>query len=508
GTQTIEATDAVGFTLLTSKAGDVDVTSDTASIAGGSVAAGNSASLTSATSNAGATVTATHGGVTLTAGSLAAPSASASTDWTNVNAGTSLAATSGGALTLTTTNSSGTQTIEGAGAVGFGSLTAKVRGDIFVTSDAGAIAGGSVAADGSAKLISATSNSGASVVATNGDADVEAGTLLSWSSVSAPKGNATVVAGTGDLTIESVTAGGAAHLEATAGNILPVDANATLISSSLTLTASENIGIAPVAPSTIATPFSFTLGAGGVLSGSAGGSAWLTSADAVNVTTFSVGNVLSLTAGGELRVETVLTPTIVDGAISSANGPVTLRAASFSMDSGAGVSAGGDILISATGDVTLGKVTSASADTTGNVIDIEAGAASLGAVVTAGKGSILGNGDAGAGIADANTGVWGLLNAGVAIGPLSVGLSNLNATADTGDLSLQQTAALHAATLSAVAGGVDVEGASALTLDSVTADTTFTAKSTASSVTIGSATSDGTETIEAYLGLGYTTLKT
>ena len=29
-----------------------------------------------------------------------------------------------------------------------------------------------------------------------------------------------------------------------------------------------------------------------------------------------------------------------------------------------------------------------------------------------------------------------------------------------------------------------------------------------SSVTIGSATSDGTETIEAYLGLGYTTLKT
>ena len=76
GTETIEATDAIGFTTLTSKAGDVDVTSDTASIAGGSLTANGSASLTSATSNVGATVTATTSSVTLAAGAaLASPSA-------------------------------------------------------------------------------------------------------------------------------------------------------------------------------------------------------------------------------------------------------------------------------------------------------------------------------------------------------------------------------------------------------------------------------------------------
>ena len=130
--------------------------------------------------NSGTSVTTEHGGVTLSAGELSAPS-SVKLDWTTVQSGTSLMATSGGALTLGATNSSGTQTIEGAGAVGFGSLTAKAgsAGDIFVTSDAGAIAGGSVAADRSAKLISHTSNSGSSVVATTGDADVEAGTVLS-----------------------------------------------------------------------------------------------------------------------------------------------------------------------------------------------------------------------------------------------------------------------------------------------------------------------------------------
>src|SRR5258708_30496763 len=122
GTQTIEATDAVGFTALTSKAGDVDVTSDTASIAGGSVTADGSASLTSVTSNTGATVTATHGGVTLAAGSLATPSTLASIDWATVDAGTFVTATTGGVLTLGAvtsgkTGSGGAETLHGSGAV-------------------------------------------------------------------------------------------------------------------------------------------------------------------------------------------------------------------------------------------------------------------------------------------------------------------------------------------------------------------------------------------------------
>src|SRR6202000_3391043 len=92
GLQTIEGNGEVSFTQLTTRGGsggDIDVTSDAANIQGGSVTADGSASLTSATANDGATVTATNGSVTLAAGNPSSPSSSASIDWTNVNAGTS-----------------------------------------------------------------------------------------------------------------------------------------------------------------------------------------------------------------------------------------------------------------------------------------------------------------------------------------------------------------------------------------------------------------------------------
>ncbi|WP_210254968.1 hypothetical protein, partial [Methylocapsa sp. S129] len=56
------------------------------------------------------------------------------------------------------------------------------------------------------------------------------------------------------------------------------------------------------------------------------------------------------------------------------------------------------------------------------------------------------------------------------------------------------------ATLSATMGRIDWAN--------VNAATTFGATAKAGAIELGSATSDGTETIEAYLGLGYTTLKT
>ncbi|HEY1943653.1 MAG TPA: leukotoxin LktA family filamentous adhesin, partial [Roseiarcus sp.] len=542
GTQTIEAQTALVFTTLTTNVGsdaDIDATSVAGSIAGGSLTADGSASLTSATSNQGSSASATNGGVTLVAGSLASPSSSALIQWTtNIDAATTLTATSGGALTLGTALTDGAQTIHGSGAVdvttatattgaigitsdastvtigsvttggaekitGNGAVsftvlttTAGAGGDIDVTSHTASITGGTVSADGSAKLVSGKSNTGDSVTPTSGDAEVDAGTSLSWSSVTAPKGAAILSAASGDLTVESVTAGKTASLTATTGSLVPMDASAMLSADSLTLIAGEDIGSAPAASGGTATPFAFTLGSGGVLSGSAGGSAWLTSANAVNVTTFSAASGLSLTSSGALRIETVTTPSTVDGLISSSRGAVTLQAASVSMDQGAGVTAGGAILISSTGGVTIGQVTSTSADTTAgeSVIDIEA------------AGSILGNGGT-ALIEDTEAGVAATLNAGETIGPISVEIANLSATAAKGDLTLTALSALHATSLSAANGSVDIEGAPNLSLDSVTARTTLTVSSTGGFVTIGSASGES-ETIEANGAVRFTTLTT
>ncbi len=541
GTQTLSATGAVQVTNLTANAGDIDVTQAN-SFSGETIFAEDSISILSSGDNQGDTLTAQTGAITLSAQNnlkWTSPSSLALINWaTNIGAATTLIATSGGALTLGTALTGGAQTIHGSGAVNvtttaavagtigimsdastvtIGSVTkgdaetitakgavsftaltttAGASGDIDVTSQTASITGGTVSADGSAKLVSGTSNTGDSVTATAGDAEVDAGTFLSWSSVTTPKGAAILSAASGDLTIETVTAGKTASLTATTGGILPMDASATLSADSLTLIAGQDIGSAPGALGEAATPFAFTLGSGGVLSGSAGGSAWLTSSSAVTVTTFSAATGLSLTSSGALRIETVTTPSTVDGLISSSNGAVTLRAASVSMDQGAGVTAGGAILISSAGGVTIGQVTSTSADTTAgdSVIDIEA------------VGSILGNGGT-ALIEDTEAGVAATLNAGETIGPISVEIANLSATAAKGDLNLTALSALHATSLTAANGSVDIQGAPNLTLDSVTAGTRLTVSSTSGFVTIGSASGES-ETIEANGAVEFTTLTT
>ncbi len=345
-----------------------------------------------------------------------------------------------------------------------GTASDATKGDITAQS-AGSIVVGALTAYGTVTMTATGGDiSGASSVVTadHGHVTGTASGSLSLSSVSTPNGAVTLQAGTGDLTIGSVSALTKISLTSTSGDILGEAAVPSASSETLILSAGDDIGAN-------ATPFTFALGAGGTLSGSAAGSAWLTSADAVNVTTFSATSGVTLTAGDALRIETLSTPSVVDGLVSSANGPVTLRGASVGMDVGAGVSAGGLILISSAGDVTIGQVTSTSATTSIAVIDIEAGAASLGAAVTPGVGSILGNGGT-ALIEDTQPGVATTLNAGETIGPISIETANLSAAADKGDLSLTVVGSpLHATSLSAANGSVDIEGAPSLTLDSVTA---------------------------------------
>ncbi|WP_210254868.1 hypothetical protein [Methylocapsa sp. S129] len=302
------------------------------------------------------------------------------------------------------------------------------------------------------------------------------------------------ITGTANLQLDSVNAG-VGFAAQSSGYIAGNPSAATIISETVALTAGGDIGSS-------ANPFSFD--ATGAVSGSAGGSAWLTSTESVNVATFAGAHGVLINSNGALRIETVSNPVTLDGLVSSADGPVTLRGQSVTMDQGAGVTADGAIVISSATDVTIGQVTSSA---TGSAIDIEAGAASFGAPVVPGVGNIAGNAAA-AGLTDVTAGAGALLNAGAAIGPIAVDIANLSATADTGDLSLTQMAALHASVLSAPHGAIDVEGASALTLDDVTAGAAFTAKSTAGAITLGSATSGGTQTIVANSDLLFTTLTT
>ena len=253
-TQTLKADMALAFATLTSTAGDVDATSTMSSIAGGSLTAYGSASLTSATSNTGATATATNGSVTLAAGTLGAqPSALVWIDWTNVGAGMTLSATSGGALTLGTVGtgsaetihasgavgltsltatagtiratsddstvtigtamSGGTQTIEAAGAVGFATLTS-TGGDIGVTSTGGAISGTTVTANGSANLAAYGDNTGTSLTAQTGGAFLSSTTgKIDWATVNAGTTfGATATAGA--IALGSATSGGTQTIEA------------------------------------------------------------------------------------------------------------------------------------------------------------------------------------------------------------------------------------------------------------------------------------------------------
>jgi len=215
GTQTIEGQGDVTFATLTASAGDIDVTSHAGSITGlgaAMIAANGSASLTSLDGNSGGSVTATNGSVTLAAGSLSAPSSSAFIDWTNVLAGISLTATSGGALTFASATSGDTQTLHATQDIRFAELTA-AAGDVDATSDAGAIAGGSITAQHSANLVAATNNTGDQLSTLTGAAALTAGGLIDWRSISAATTiNATSIGG--KITLGAATSGGTQTLSA------------------------------------------------------------------------------------------------------------------------------------------------------------------------------------------------------------------------------------------------------------------------------------------------------
>jgi hypothetical protein len=135
--------------------------------------------------------------------------------------------TSGAALTISSANgfvaigtatSGGSQTIEGKLDVTFTTLTASGIpngdvGDIWAKSDTGKIAGTTVAANGSATLLAATTNIGDSLTATTGDVTLRAGGLLQWNTIVAGK-TINVTSAADSIVLGTATSGGSQTMEA------------------------------------------------------------------------------------------------------------------------------------------------------------------------------------------------------------------------------------------------------------------------------------------------------
>ena len=147
GTQTVGARTDLTFATLVSTGGDIDATAATGSIHGTIATAFGSADLAAFDDNIGTALTTRTGGAVLTAqiGRI---------DWGTVNAATTFDATaSTGGITFGTATSGGTQILRANADLDFGQLTTLGgpgdRGDVTLVSYAGAVRGGSIAANGS-----------------------------------------------------------------------------------------------------------------------------------------------------------------------------------------------------------------------------------------------------------------------------------------------------------------------------------------------------------------------
>ena len=478
GSQTIQANQNVTFNALTATGitgdvGNITVTASngfvlaqivtTAGVATlGSVAANGSASLTAATANTGRVLTATNGLASLIGGGLV--------DWTSLTAGTTLGVTSNtGSIVLATANSGGTQTIQANQNVTFNALAATgITGDVGnitvtasngfvlaqVVTNAGVATLGSVAANGSASLTAATTNTGRILTATNGLASLIGGGLVDWTSLTAGS-TLGVTSNTGSITLATARSGGSQTIQANQ-NVTFKALTATGTTGdvgNITVTASNGFVLAQ----TVTTAGVATLG-----SVAANGSASLTAA------TTNTGRILTATTGlasligGGLVDWTSLTAGTTLG-VTSNTGSITLATAS----------SGGSQTIQANQNVTFNALTATgiSGDVGNITVHASNGFVLAQAVTTAGVttlGSVAANGSA----------------------SLTAGTTNTGRvlTATTGSALL-------------IAGGL-------IDWTSLTAGTTLFVTSNTGSITLATANSGGSQTIHAHQNVAFTTLAT
>ncbi|MBI5131767.1 MAG: leukotoxin LktA family filamentous adhesin, partial [Rhodopseudomonas palustris] len=459
-----------------------------------------------------------------------------------VTAATQIAITSTGALLLGTTSSGGTQTLRAGQGLTFTRLTATGIpggdvGDISVTSDNAAISGDIVAANGSATLTAATTNSGTTVTATHGAASITGAGLIDWDSV---------IAGT---TIGVRSTGAAVQLGSTSSG------------GSQTLRAAQRFDFTHLATTGIpggdAGDISVTSDNAEITGGSvsANGSATLTAATFVTGTTLAATHgAASLTGTGlidwtSLTAGTTIGVRSTGGAVqlgtTSSGGTQTLRAAqglTFTQLATSGIpgDAGDIIVTSDTAAITGGNVSANGSATltaatfvTGTTLAATYGAASL----------------TGAGLID-----WTSLTAGTTIGVRSTGgaiqlgttssggtqtlraaqgltftrlatsgipgdAGDIIVTSDTaaitgGNVSANGSATLTAVTtvtgttLAATHGAASLTGAGLIDWTSLTAGTTIGVRSIAGAVQLSTTWSGGTQTLRAAEGVTFTQLAT
>ncbi|WP_082540812.1 leukotoxin LktA family filamentous adhesin [Pseudolabrys sp. Root1462] len=216
GKMTLDVAQDMAITQITTTgipgdAGDVEVTSHTGRITGGTIAANGGVALNAPISITGVSATGATGAVSMNTNGLI--------DWTAVTAGTTVNARStADSVNFGTVTSGGTQTIRAAQNVNFGTLTTNGItggdvGDVGVAADAGFIQGTTVAANGSVSLVAATTNKGTTLGATVGSVSLAASGLIEWATITA--GTTVNARSTADsIDFGTVTSGGTQTIRA------------------------------------------------------------------------------------------------------------------------------------------------------------------------------------------------------------------------------------------------------------------------------------------------------
>lgn len=183
----------------------------------------------------------------------------------------------------------------------------------------------------------------------------------------------------GNMTIGRVFAGNTASLNAPDGSILSYLGGLVIQGDSVSLVARDDIGSSSRA-------LQVQVGTSGLLSGSAGGRAWILSPDTVvplNVGTFSANGGMNLTSNSDLNAQLLRSSA---GAIVAAAGADANIAA---INSGISTASSGAVTVTAVGDLTVGA-----AATTPGAITLQAGGLTkVTGLVSSGSGNIAVSGN-------------------------------------------------------------------------------------------------------------------
>ena len=534
GTQTLWAKNNVTFTQLTATAGGADITSNNGAIVGGSVSLGGATRMAAKTTISGATATSTAGSMEMTAEEMIT--------WNAVNA-------AGGSLTVTSTRetmnipslaSGGKMTLDVARDMLITQITTtgipNDAGDVDVTSHAGRITGGTIAANGGVTLNAPVSITGVSATGATGAVIMNTNGLIDWATLNA--GKIINVRSTGaSVTLGTATSGGTQTIRAAQ------DVNfATLTTTGITgdagsVDVTSDTGLiqgVTVAANGSAALTAATTNKGTTLT-AATGSIGLNAPGLIDWTTLNAGTLINVrstagavalgtaTSGGAQTIRaannvnfTALTTTgitgdagsvdvtsdtgLIQGVTVAANGSAALTAATTNK---------GTTLTATTGSIGLNAPglidwTTLNAGTQINVRSTT-DAVALGSATSGGAQTIRAAQDVNFATLT-TTGITG--DAGSVDVTSDTGLIQGVTVAANGSATLTAATTNKGTTLTASTGSATLLAGGLIDWTNVSAGTSFTATSTGGAINLGTATSGGSQTLHALDDVTFTSLST